>query len=158
MLRLINIVGVVLLVSCSPDITSGKSLDKQSMRTVIYEHDSDGNTMVTTLLVASFHPMPRMDVRAEGYLKQLEQTFGAGALEVTARGVTVSGRYQIQPGWTLSGGIGGSRSDGTGDPSLLEYRIGVRSPNRHRVGASVKFVSAGLLETAALAELGVRST
>lgn len=39
MLRLTNLVGVVLLVSCSPDITSGTSLDKQSMRTVIYEHE-----------------------------------------------------------------------------------------------------------------------
>ena len=126
--------------------------------TVVYENDSDGNTMVTTLLAAGWHVIPRLDVRAEGYVKQLEQTSGFGLLELTAQGVKISGRYQLRPGWSLSGGIGGSRSDGTDDPSNVEYRLGVRTPDRNRLGGALNFASAGLNETAALAERGVRGT
>ena len=95
-------------------------------------------------------------MRAEGYLKRLEQTSGFGALELTAQGATVSGRYQLRPGWSLSGGLGGSRSDGTGDPSNVEYQMGVRTPDRNPIGGALSFVSTGLTETAALAERGVR--
>ena len=126
--------------------------------TVLYENDSDGNTMVTTSLAAGWHVTPRLDVRAEGYVKKLDQTFGIAQLELTAQGVTVSGRYQLKPGWTLSGGLGGSRSDGTDDPSNVEYRLGVRTPDRSRIGGALNFASTGLNETAALAEIGVRST
>ena len=126
--------------------------------TVVYENDSDGNTMVTTSLAAGWHATPRLDVRAEGYVKKLDQTFGTGRLELTAQGVTVSGRYRLRPGWTLSGGLGGSRSNGADDPSNVEYRLGVRTPNSGRIGGALNFASAGLNETAALAEIGVRST
>ena len=121
---------------------------------VLYEDDSDGNRMVTTSLTASWHPTPRLDVRAEGYYKDLEQ----GLFLRTAQGVTVSGSYQFRPGWTVSGGLGGSRSDGIGDPSFVEYRAGVRTPGRYRVGAGLDFSSRGLNETAALSESGVRDT
>ena len=126
--------------------------------TVVYENDSDGNTMVTTSLAAGWHATPRLDVRGEGYVKKLDQRFGIEQLELTAQGVTVSGRYQIRPGWTLSGGLGGSRSNGTDDPSYVAYQLGVRTPDRRGIGAAVNFASAGLNETAALAEIGVRST
>ena len=126
--------------------------------TVIYENDSDGNTMVTTLLATGWHVIPRLEVRAEGYLKRLEQTTGFGALQLNAQGVTVSGRYELEPGWSLSAGLGGSRSNGTGDPSNLEYQLGVKTPERNRFGGALNIVSTGLTETAALAERGVRGT
>ena len=126
--------------------------------TVVYENDSDGNTMVTTSLAAGWHATPRLAVHAEGYVKKLDQAFGIGQLELTAQGVTVSGRYQVRPGWTLSGGLGGSRSNGTDDPSNVEYQLGVRTPDRNRIGGALHFASTGLNETAALAEIGVRST
>ena len=125
---------------------------------VIYENDSDGNTMVTTSLSTRWHATPRLDVRASGYRKQLEQTVGFGQRELTARGVTVSGRYQLRPGWTLSAALGGSDSGGTDDRTNVEYQLGVRTPDRQRVGAGLRFAAKGLNETAALAELGVRST
>ena len=126
--------------------------------TVVYENDSDGNTMVTTWLAGGWHLTPRLNMRAEGYFKQLEQSTSFGLLEVAAQSVTVSGRYQLQPGWTLSAGLGGSRSDATDDPSHVEYRLGVRTPGRSRLGGALNFASMGLNETAALAERGVRST
>ena len=125
---------------------------------VVYENDSDGNTMVTTSLAAGWHVTPRLDVRSEGYFKQLDQTTGFGELKLTAQGVTVSGRYHLRPGWTLSGGLGGSQSNGAGNPSNVEYQLGVWTPDRSRLGGALNFVSAGLNETAALAEVGVRST
>ena len=125
---------------------------------VVYENDSDGNTMVTTVLAAAWHVTPRLHVRAEGYVKKLDQAFEFGQLGLNARGVTVSGRYQARPGWTLSGGLGGSRSNGTDNPSHLEYHLGVRTPDRSRIGGALNFSSVGLNETAALAEIGVRTT
>lgn len=125
---------------------------------IVYENDSDGNTMVTTLLMASWHPTPRLDVRAHGYLKKLEQTFGIGQLERSAQGVTVFGRYQIGPGWTLSGGLGGSRSSGTDASPVVAYQMGLGTPDRSRIGGAFNLASMGLNETAALAEIGVRST
>jgi tetratricopeptide (TPR) repeat protein len=124
---------------------------------IVYEDDSDGNVMVTTFLTATWHPVPRLHVRADAYRKSLEQTFPIGRLERTAQGATFTGRYQLRPGWTVSGGLGGSRSSGTGDPSALEYRVGLRTPDRSRVGGGVSLAWVGLNETAALAEGGVRS-
>jgi tetratricopeptide (TPR) repeat protein len=125
---------------------------------IVYEGDSDGNTMVTASLVADWHPTPRLDVRAHAHLKRLEQTFPIGRLERTAQGVTVSGRYQTRPGWTLSGGLGGSRSGGADAASTVEYRVGVRTPDRGSMGGALNLASVGLNETAALAAVGVRST
>jgi len=125
---------------------------------VVYENDSDGNTMVTTWIAAGWYPTPRLNVRAEGYVKGLNQTFGIGQLRLNAQGVIVSGRYQVRPGWTLSGGLGGSRSNGTDNPSNVEYLLGVKTPDRHRIGGALNLASLGLNETAALAERGVRST
>lgn len=122
--------------------------------TVVYESDSDDNRMVTTRLSASWHPAPRLEVWADGYYKDLEQ----GIFARTAAGGAVRGTYQLEPGWLVSLGLGGSRSNGTGNPSLLEYRASVRSPERYPFVATLDFNSFGLNETAVLAELGARST
>lgn len=122
--------------------------------TVVYEDDSDGNRMITTRLEASWHPTPRLDVWGDGYYKDLKQ----GIFLRTAQGGTVRGSYQLEPGWRVSAGVGGSRTDGTGSPSLLEYRAGLSSPGRYPFVGTVNFTSVGLNETAVLAELGARST
>jgi tetratricopeptide (TPR) repeat protein len=126
--------------------------------TVTAEDDSDGNRMLTTSLTASWHPASRLDVRTRGYYKQLTQTIGAGVLERTAFGVMVSGTYQFRPGWTVAGGVGGSRTDGFGDPSFAAFSAGVRTPDRHSFGVALDVTSNGLDETAALAQRGIRSS
>ena len=105
--------------------------------TVIYENDSDGNTMVTTSIAAGWYVKPRLKISAEGYLKRLRQTSGFGVLDLRVQGVRMSGRYQLRPGWSLSGGLGGSRSNGTDDPSNVEYHLGVRTPERNRFGGAL---------------------
>lgn len=122
------------------------------------ERDSDGNRMLTTSLVASWHPLPRLEVRASGYHRRLEQPIGLGRLERTANGVQVRGAYQASPGWVLTGGFGGSMTDGLDDPRFLSFEAGVRTPDRHGLGAGVSLTSTGLDATAALAERGVRAS
>jgi len=122
------------------------------------EDDSDGNRMVTTRLVFRGHPVPRLRIRAEAYHRRLEQELSLGLIQRAAQGVSVRAAYELDPGWTLSGGLGGSATDGFGDPTFTSYSASVRSPTRHRIDGSVELVSTGLDETAALAEQGVRST
>ncbi|MGD8600052.1 MAG: tetratricopeptide repeat protein, partial [Gemmatimonadota bacterium] len=121
---------------------------------VVYESDSDDNRMVTTSLSGSWHPVPRLDVRLDGFYKDLQQ----GIFSRTAQGATVSARYQMTPGWRFSGGVGGVHSNSTRSTSLADFRLGVRSPERHPLVVSVDASSSPLTETAALAELGGRST
>lgn len=120
--------------------------------------DSDGNRMLTTSLVGRFHPMPRLEVRAEAYQKDLRQDLSLGPLDRTARGAFAAASYELDPGWTLTGGVGGSVTDGLGDPTFLAYRASVRSPQRHPLDVTVEVSSAGLDDTAALADRGVRAT
>jgi tetratricopeptide (TPR) repeat protein len=122
--------------------------------TVVYEDDSDGNRMITTRLSARWHPVPRLEVFGDGYYKDLEQ----GPFVRSAAGGSVRGTYQLEPGWEVTAGLGGSRTDGTGDPSLIEYSAAVRSPERYPVVGSVGYSTIGLNETAVLAELGTRSS
>lgn len=126
--------------------------------TVRGEDDSDGNRMVTTTLVARHHPMPRLDVRGEAYWRDLTQDLSLGPLERSAKGVFLTGTYELDPGWLLTAGLGGSRTDGFDDPTFLSYRAAVRSPQRQPVDVTLEFVSFGVDETAAMAERGVRST
>ena len=120
--------------------------------TTVYESDSDGNRMLTTSLTIGFHPTPRLDVRVDGYRRSLEQ----GPLDRRAFGGTVTGAYQFNPGWTLSGGVGANRTNGLGDPTFAILRGGLRSPDRHKLGFAVSVASGGLDETAVLADRGVR--
>jgi hypothetical protein len=110
--------------------------------------------MWSTSLAASWHPMPRLDVQARGYHRALEQ----GVFRRNADGVSVTGAYQVGPGWVVTAGVGGSRTDGTGRPTTVEYQAGIRTPMRHRLGGGLNLASTGTTETAALAELGGRST
>jgi tetratricopeptide (TPR) repeat protein len=122
--------------------------------TVVVEGDSDDNRMVTTSLAGGWHPMPRLGLQVRAYRRDLDQ----GIFRRTAHGASVVGTYELTPGWRLTAGIGGSRTNGSGTPTLVELQAGVRTPERHALGGSVSVASVGMNETASLAELGGRST
>jgi tetratricopeptide (TPR) repeat protein len=122
--------------------------------TVVVESDSDENRMITTSLAGGWHPLPRLDLQARVYRRDLEQRI----FRRTAHGVSLVGTYELSPGWRLTAGVGGSRTNGTGTPTLVELQAGVRSPERHPIGGGVSFASVSPNETASLAELGGRST
>jgi tetratricopeptide (TPR) repeat protein len=130
------------------------ALDPTASPSFVAEHDSDGNTMLTTSLAAAFHPTPRVEVRADGYWRDLQQSsFGRSAM-----GGTLTASYQMEPGWTVSAGGGGSHTDGGGGMSTAAYRFGLRSPARHPLVLDLSFASSALDVTAALAENGVTTT
>ncbi len=117
----------------------------------VWEDDSDGNVMITTAISASVRPTPRMEIRADAYRRDLEQ----GGLDRSALGVTLTASWQLEPGWTLSAGGGGSESDVAGSGTLAAYHFGIRSPARHPVAVGLGFASSALDATAALADRGV---
>jgi hypothetical protein len=98
--------------------------------------------------------MPRLALQARAYRRDLEQ----GIFRRTAHGASLVGTYELSPGWRLTAGLGGSRTNGTGSPTLLEIQAGVRTPERHAIGGGLSVSSVGMNETASLAELGGRST
>jgi tetratricopeptide (TPR) repeat protein len=119
-----------------------------------YESDSDGNRMVTTALTASWHPSPRLELRMDGYRRDLDH----GALRRDVLGGSLTGVVEVEPGWAITLGAGAGLSDAVGTSSYASFRGGLRSPGRHALGASVDVASQVLDETAALAERGVRYT
>ena len=120
----------------------------------VAEDDSDGNRMLSAMLSASWHPVPRLDIRADAYQRDLRDN----AVGRTARGLTVSAGYQIEPGWSVLAGAGGSETNGTGRSSFTAYQARVTSPGRYRFGGGIGLHSYGMDATAALAERGVRAT
>ncbi|MDH3271326.1 MAG: tetratricopeptide repeat protein [Gemmatimonadota bacterium] len=134
-----------------------RALAPHGVPTVRLEDDSDGNRMVTTRAEARWHPMPRLALRADVYGRDVDQDLATSRIERTAYGAFVTGTYEVDPGWNVIGGLGGSTTDGAGDPSFFAYRLAVRSPQRHPLDVTLEWSSAGLDDTAALIERGVRS-
>lgn len=127
------------------------ALGPQLRPTFAVEDDSDGNTMITGSIMASYHPRPRLGVRVDAYERALEQN----ALERDARGVTVTADYQLEPGWSVHLGLGGSENDGSGNETIGTFRTGVSTPRRYPVTGSLTFVRSALDATALQAETGV---
>jgi tetratricopeptide (TPR) repeat protein len=132
------------------DVALGTSLRPS----LVVEDDSDDNHMVTASAAGSWHPTPRLGLRAHSYQRSLTQ----GQLSRDAFGLTVSGSYQLQPGWTVSAGLGGSRSDGGDRTSVPAYSLGVSSPGRYSYGAGLSVGHQALDATAVLADRGVSTT
>jgi len=82
---------------------------------VVHERDSDQNRMTTTSVSAGWHAVSRLELHGSAYRRHVEQ----GPLTRSAQGVSLSGRYELRPGWLLSAGVGGSRTDGPGRPSFM---------------------------------------
>ena len=127
------------------------SLGSQVRPGVVFEDDSDGNHMVTTSVMTGWHPTPRVGLRVDAYRRTLSQAL----LERRARGVVISGSYQIEPGWTVALGLGGSASDATGSSTRFSTLAVVTSPGRHAAGGTLTLSGSALDATAILVERGV---
>lgn len=119
---------------------------------VAFESDSDGNRMRTVSVGASWHATPRLRIRSDVYEKALDQS----PLSRSALGVTLSGAYVLEPGWTVSAGLGGTRVDGPGASTELSAQAALATPGRHPYGATLQVGTSQLDATAALAAAGVR--
>lgn len=121
------------------------------------EDDSDGNTMLTTSVVSEVHPFPRLGVRVDGYRRGLRQERAGPELDRETLGWIVSASYHLEPGWSLSAGVGGSDSDAPGDPDFTHLRASIATPGRFPLSATLLFVRQALDVTALQAERGVET-
>lgn len=128
------------------------ALDPRTRPSITLEGDSDGNRMTTTAVMAAWNPRLRLGVRVDAYQRFLEQE----VLERSALGLTVTGSYQFEPGWTVSAGLGGSRNDGRGRTNFTALRMDLSSPGRYDYGGTVTVSTRALDATALLADKGVR--
>jgi len=119
---------------------------------VVVEDDSDGNHMGTRTMMGGWHPVPRLDVRADLYQRDLEQN----ALKRSVWGLTVTGAWVLEPGWTVSGGLGGSHADGGARRSFTSVRLGLSTPGRYPYTGTITYQAHALDATALMAERGVR--
>lgn len=114
-----------------------------------YETDSDGNRITTVSSGAAFRPDPRVEVRADGYLRGTRLEDGSG-LDAQARGVALALRAQFEPGWWLLGGGGLSASDVEGQDARASWRAMLSSPARYPLTATLAYSHAPLDATSVL--------
>lgn len=133
------------------------SMASRARPSFTWARDSDGNRMLTTSGTASVYATSRLEVQGSAYRRTLEQERTSGRIENTAFGGMIEADVQVGSGWRVSAAVGGSVTDGVGDPSFTAFRAGVRTPERHAAVVSLDVSSQGLDETVALAGRGVRA-
>ena len=123
---------------------------------LIHEGDSDDNAMTTARLLSRLSPLAGLGVRAEVYVRHLEVGLDGLDLSRNSWGVNLLGSYQVESGWTFSGGAGGTRTDASGTTEYSSMRAGITSPGGYRIGGSVNLSRSPLDATAQLVEQGVQ--
>jgi tetratricopeptide (TPR) repeat protein len=127
-------------------------LAPQTRPRIVVEDDSEGNHMATRTLVGEWHPRPRLDLQADVYQRGLEQN----ALRRSVWGLTVTGRWVFEPGWTVTGDLGGSHGDGAARSSFTSLGMGLSTPGRYPWAGTITYQSHALDATALQVERGVR--
>lgn len=114
-----------------------------------YESDSDGNRIATTVFYGLWHPAPRLELRADGYLRRARMVNTALGTR-QAQGGTVGASLQLEPGWTVQAAAGASGSDAPGSHAEGTVRATLSSPARYRAGGTISAVHTAYDATAAL--------
>lgn len=121
----------------------------------VYESDSDGNRIQSLVSRAAWRPVPPLELRVEGYVRNLEQDGAGVSLAGDTRGGLVELWVQLEPGWTVSAGAGLSEGDTPGAGAVGRFIGQLASPGRHPVGATLAYERRALDVTALLAARGV---
>jgi len=114
-----------------------------------YETDSDGNRIATLSSGAAFRPDPRLEVRADAYVRHARLDF-TPELEGNAQGVAMALRAQFEPGWWILGGAGVTGTDAEDADARANWRAMLSSPARYPVTASLSYAHTPLDATALL--------
>lgn len=117
-----------------------------------FESDSDENDIATLTIGGGQRPTPAVELSGEVY--QRTATLDGGPRR-RSFGVTALGLYELEPGWSLRGGVGGVGSNVAGSSDFLRLLGSVRSPGRYRGGGSLAYSRQPLDLTAELIEGGV---
>lgn len=118
------------------------------------ETDSDGNGITTLDLSTSWRPTPRVGLTAEGYARSADED-RAGVARRTAYGVIFEGTAFLEPGWTLTGGLGASGSDVAGAGGAARVLARIASPPGARLSGVVAYAREPLDATARLIANGI---
>jgi Flp pilus assembly protein TadD len=130
------------------------AIDPRLVPTIVFEFDSDDNTITTMTLRGSFPMLPRMQLGLETYLRFAD--WDVPWVEPrTAWGGIVTAQRLFEPGWTVGLGVGASGSDGTQASVEPALRLSVASPGRYPVGGTLTLNRSALDATALLIENGV---
>ncbi|MGD2121095.1 MAG: tetratricopeptide repeat protein [Gemmatimonadota bacterium] len=130
------------------------ALSPRAWVTLVREGDSDDNRMTTAQFRGRWNPIPHLSVHGEAYTRELKQT--GIDLSRSSWGVNINASLQLEPGWSLTAGAGGTETDGSGRSSFTSFRAGLTTPVRNRLGGSIQLSRHPLDVTAQLVERGVR--
>jgi len=118
------------------------------------EGDSDGNQMQGVQLSAHLPLSATLQLRASAYRRELSDL----SLHRQATGVSLGLSLEIDPGWGLSLGAGGSRSDTERAPTRSNLSLGLRTPSARPLSGTLSWSTSALDATALLAERGVQAS
>jgi tetratricopeptide (TPR) repeat protein len=121
---------------------------------VSYESDSDGNRILTSRFGAVLFPAPRLELRADAYVRDLGATMIPGG--ELSRGGSLTLATQLAGGWRASAGAGASTAFGGG--YLPSYRASLLTPRGAPFTAGAHLSRAALDATAELVRNGVEIT
>lgn len=117
--------------------------------TYVREWDSDGNDIGTTSASAASRPLgPGTELRLDLYRRVA--TDETSPAEWSSLGVAGTAAVQLEPGWSVAGTVGTSLYDLDDVDPIPTYRLGVSSPRRNPVRASVGYAHYALDGTALL--------
>jgi len=134
------------------------ALDPRLTPSLIFEFDSDDNTMVTLLLRGEYPARPRLRVGLETYYRYARGVIDYDPRDISSRrayGFAATGQLSVEPGWTIRGGLGASGATGTTAKTQLSGRASITSPGRYRYGGTFEVSRAPLDATALLIQNGV---
>lgn len=122
-----------------------------------YEADSDDQRIATVVLRGTYPLVPRLQLGFDTYFRHAawnEQIVP----DRQAWGLVATGRYLLEPGWTVGFGIGASGSDGAAATTEPAVHASLASPTRNRVGGSLTFAHSAFDATALMIDSGVTYT
>ncbi|MCI0437295.1 MAG: tetratricopeptide repeat protein [Gemmatimonadetes bacterium] len=117
--------------------------------TFILEDDTDGNTIGSLILLGGTRLAPRVDVRADAYVRSASFESGA-AFDHTARGLNLTLWTQREPGWAFSITAGAATSSAPATGTTPAWGASITSPGRNRLAATLAVAHTAFDYTAVL--------
>jgi Flp pilus assembly protein TadD len=132
-------------------------LDPRVTPRMIFETDSDDNTIATLLLRGDLPAATRLRIGLEAYARYADSDV---PLQDSRRawGAMLTSQLMFEPGWSVGASVGASTSNGIGASTEPMVQARVTSPGRDRFGGVAAFSRAALDATALLIDSGVTYT
>ncbi len=131
-----------------------RALDPRAASVFVYEEDSDGNAIATLVMNAAARPLPRVEVRADAWIRDARVASADHARQ--ARGASVAVWTQSEPGWAVSASAGASASDSPAAETLPSWSMAVSTPAREQVTATLSIAQTPFNATAPAIENRIR--